>query len=295
MKLNISEIIHPEDAAAIKTLKALPGFDKFAKYMMAKFSEEMMYSLNMGAHLRLGPNQFPEIHNMLVDICRILGISPVPELYLQLDRQINAYTYGDSKSFIVLNSGLLESVSKEEIKAVIAHECGHIVCRHVLYHNLAQTLINGSSLLLPDIATEGIRLALFRWTRLSELSADRVSALALGSKFHIEELLGRFTGAAINIPGFEVNRQEYNKQLEDFERISCKSWSKTMQNLAVMNNSHPLTAVRVIELRKWVSTPQFKRLLDTLQIEKHCSKCGSKLPNDSSVRWCRKCGTSLCY
>lgn len=295
MKLNISDIIHPEDAAAIKTLKSLPGFDKFAKYMMAKFSEEMMHSLNMGAHLRLGPNQFPEIHNMLVDVCRILNISPVPDLYLQLDRQINAYTYGDSKSFIVLNSGLLESVSKEEIKAVIAHECGHIVCRHVLYHNLAQTLINGSSLLLPDIATEGIRLALFRWTRLSELSADRVSALALGSKFHIEELLGRFTGAAINIPGFEVNRQEYNKQLEDFERISCKSWSKTMQNLAVMNNSHPLTAVRVIELRKWVSTPQFKRLLDTLQIEKHCSKCGSKLPNDSSVRWCRKCGTSLCY
>lgn len=293
MKFNVDDIIHPEDASAIKTLKALPGFDKLAKYMMAKITEEMMHSLNMGSHLRLGPNQYPEIYNMLVDVCGTLGISPVPELYLQLDRQLNACTYGDSRMFIVVNSGLLESVTHEEIKAVIAHECGHIVCRHVLYHNLANTLVNGSSILLPDIATEAIRLALFRWTRLSELSADRVSALALGSNYHIEELLRRFCGAAMNIPGFTVNKEEYDRQLEDFERIASKSWSKTMQNLAVMSNSHPLTAVRMIELRRWVSTPQFERLVNELQVDRYCPSCGNKLPKDGVSRWCRKCGNPL--
>ena len=293
MKFNVNEIIHPEDKAAIKSLQALPGFDKFAKYMLAKFSEEMLHSLNMGSHLRLGPKQYPELYNMLVEICETLEISPIPELYLQLDRQLNAATFGDTRQFIVVNSGLLESVTQEEVKAVIAHECGHIVCRHVLYHNLANVLVSGSSLLLPDLATEGIRLALFRWMRLSELSADRVSALALGSKFHIEELLRRFCGATLNIPGFTVNKEEYDRQLEDFERIASKSWSKTMQNLAVMNNSHPLTAVRMIELRKWVNTPQFGRLVNDLGVTQYCPSCGKALPEEGIIRWCRNCGNPL--
>ena len=293
MKFNVNDIIHPEDDSAIKTLQSLPGFDKFAKYMMARVSEEMMYSLNMGLHLRLGPKQYPEIYAMLVDICKTLDISSVPELYLAMDRTPNACTYGDTRMFIVINSGLIESVTKEEIKAVIAHECGHIVCRHVLYHGLANLLVGGSALFLPDIATEAIRLALFRWTRLSELSADRVSALALGSKFHVEELLRRFCGAAINIPDFTVDREEYDRQLEAFERISRASWSKTMQNLAIMTSSHPLTAVRIIELRKWVDTPQFGRLVDDLGIAKFCPACGKQLPKEGIVRWCRNCGKPL--
>ena len=188
MSLNIEEIIHPEDAAAINALQSLPGFDRVARHVMAKVSEEMLHSINMGSHLRLGTKQFPEVYEMLLEICSVLGISPVPDLYLRLDRQLNAATYGDSRKFIVLNSGMLESVTHEEVKAVLAHECGHIVCHHVLYHNLAHMLLGGSSYFLPDIATEAIRMALFRWSRLSELSADRVSALALGGKFHVEEL-----------------------------------------------------------------------------------------------------------
>lgn len=293
MKFNVNEIIHPEDDAAIKSLRALPGFDKFAKYMLAKISEEMLHSLNMGIHLRLGPKQYPELYNMLVEICESLEISPIPELYLQLDRQLNAATFGDTRQFIVVNSGLLESVTQEEVKAVIAHECGHIVCRHVLYHNLANVLVSSSSLVLPDLATEGIRLALFRWMRLSELSADRVSALALGSKFYVEELLRRLCGAALNIPGFTVNKEEYDRQLDDFERITSKSWSKTMQNLAVMNNSHPLTAVRMIELRKWVNTPQFSRLVNDLGVRQYCPSCGKALPKEGAIRWCRNCGNPL--
>ena len=293
MKFNVNEIIHPEDDAAIKSLQSLPGFDKFAKYMLAKISEEMLHSLNMGSHLRLGSKQYPELYNMLVEICETLEISPIPELYLQLNSQLNAATFGDTRQFIVVNSGLLESVTQEEVKAVIAHECGHIVCRHVLYHNLANVLVSGSSLLLPDLATEGIRLALFRWMRLSELSADRVSALALGSKFHVEELLRRFCGAALNIPGFTVNKEEYDRQLEDFERIASKSWSKTMQSLAVMNNSHPLTAVRMIELRKWVNTPQFGRLVNDLGVTQYCPSCGKALPEEGIIRWCRNCGNPL--
>ena len=109
----------------------------------------------------------------------------------------------------------------------------------------------------------------------------------------MEELLRRFCGAAINIPGFTVNKDEYDRQLEDFERIARQSWSKTMQNLAIMNNSHPLTAVRMIELRKWVDTPQFKRLTVDLGITQYCSSCGHALPRDTVARWCRKCGNPL--
>lgn len=74
----------------------------------------------------------PEIYNMLSPICEKLGID-IPEIYLELDVVPNAYTYGDTKPFIVITSGLLETMPMELLPTVIAHECGHIACHHTLY------------------------------------------------------------------------------------------------------------------------------------------------------------------
>ena len=53
----------------------------------------------------------------------------------------DAYTIGEENVSICLTSGLLEIMDDEELHAVIAHECGHIACQHMLYHTLAQFML----------------------------------------------------------------------------------------------------------------------------------------------------------
>ena len=53
---------------------------------------------------------------------------------------MNAYTYGETSTFIALSSGLIEHLDREELKSVIGHECGHILCKHVLYKTILITL-----------------------------------------------------------------------------------------------------------------------------------------------------------
>lgn len=94
----------------------------------------------MSTNLRLDEKQIAKYYNMLPPICTKLGID-VPELFVELDVHPNTYTYGDTKPFIVITSGLFETLPDELIPTVLAHECGHIACHHTLYTTMGFTNI----------------------------------------------------------------------------------------------------------------------------------------------------------
>ena len=105
------DFIHPLDRKALEALKAVPGFDAIVKKFMSIVGEKMFKIESTSSYLQLGPDQSPEIHAILVKICKKLNIHPIPDLFLALDRTPNAYTYGDTDIFIVIHSGLLETNS----------------------------------------------------------------------------------------------------------------------------------------------------------------------------------------
>ena len=82
---------------------------------------------------------FARLHRALGWGCKILDVDE-PELYVQLDPVPNAFTYGHTRPFIVLTSGLVDMLDDEERFYVIAHELGHIKAGHVLYTVLAQNI-----------------------------------------------------------------------------------------------------------------------------------------------------------
>lgn len=172
-----SEFIHPEDAAALQQLESIPGFPLLVKKILALGLEQLQYGINMASTIRLSSKQLPEIYKHLPPICQKLGIEE-PEFYLEMNPMPNAYTFGDTKIFITITSGLVEMMDDEELDAVIAHECGHILCRHVLYNSLANYLRLGANALgiLGSLAAP-IEYALYYWNRKSELSCDRCAAL----------------------------------------------------------------------------------------------------------------------
>ena len=94
----------------------------------------------MSTNLRISEKQLPRYYDLLPPICERLGID-IPELYLKLDVRANAYTAGDTKPFIVMTTGLLETLPDELIPTVLAHECGHIACHHCLYTTMGRMIL----------------------------------------------------------------------------------------------------------------------------------------------------------
>lgn len=83
----------------------------------------------------------PEIHRMLSEISQKAGIKK-PKLYFVNRNDPNAFAFGRTQGSagVALHKGLIEMLTKEELKAVIAHEVGHIKHRDVSIMTIASSL-----------------------------------------------------------------------------------------------------------------------------------------------------------
>lgn len=288
-----SDFIHPEDAAALRQLESIPGFPTLVKKFYALGYERLFYGTNMAKCIRLSESQLPELYNHLPPICRKLGIDQ-PEFYLEMNPMPNAYTFGDTKIFITVTSGLVEMLNDDELDAVIGHECGHILCRHVLYHNMADMLINNADAFgLLGMLTLPIKYALLYWKRKSELSCDRAGAIVTSPET-VSRVMVRLAGGPKDITS-GVNIEEWARQADLYDAI-CKDgmWNKALQIYAVMGIDHPFAAVRVREILKWEKSQEYLNIranLDDDNGEGGCPNCHR--PVDDSWTFCRYCGAKL--
>ena len=284
MALDYKLYLHDSDKAAMAALKVIPGFSQVMKAFMKIWSEQQLRLINMSTNLRLNERQMAKYYNMLPPICEKLGID-VPELFVELDVHPNAYTYGDTKPFIVITSGLFETLPDELIPTVLAHECGHIACHHTLYTTMGRAILNGASAFvsgLGNIALYPIQLAFAYWMRCSEFSADRVAIICDGSAEKSTEVMMRFAGydkdimADANVEAFMGQALEYKNLVDN------NAWNKTLEFILFQNYDHPLNAIRAYEGREWEKTELYKNILEYVNSE--TSGDESKLPVEVSIK-----------
>lgn len=288
-----ADYIHPEDEAARRNMEAIPGFAAAMKLMMRYYDEQITHGMNMANKIRLSPTQLPDIYGKLPPICERLSIAE-PEFYLEMNPFPNAYAMGETRTMITVTSGLLEYLTDEEVSSVIAHECGHIACHHMLYHTLALTLLQKiNDLGILGAAVMPVYWALQYWSRRSELSADRAGAVALGSIEKIVEVQIRLAGGPKSITK-NVNIAEFVKQADYYDSLQENKWDKLLQNYAILNSSHPFTAIRVREILRWGETEQCRRILERLSLEAEgllCPACGKEVAGEWC--YCKYCGHKL--
>lgn len=285
--MNISEFTHPDDLDALELLDAIPILPTVLKKFLDLGLEQLYFGLNKASKIRLSPTQLPEIYNILPPICEILDIEE-PEFYLEMHPSPNAYAFGDTQTAITITSSLVEMVSPEELRAIIAHECGHIACHHMLYHSLAQILANTSGMFetLKKLATP-IHYALMYWQRKSELSCDRASAF-ITSPETVMAVMARLAGGSKSITA-NVNMEEWARQADEYEQIyNGGLWNQTLQRIAVLDQDHPFHAVRVREILKWKESGQYKKVLEN---NPTCPRCHRLI--DRSWKYCEHCGNKL--
>ena len=257
---------HPMDKQTLSALKAVPGFSAFMKAVMKVYSERRVYINITSSAIELSERQLPEIYDRLPPICEKLGIA-VPHLYLANDRSINAFTSNENDPIIVLHTGLLECCSDEVVSCIIAHECGHIACHHVLYHVIGNMILNGAINFIPGIGpliSMGLQYSFFSWLRASEYSADRASAVAMGGSRIPVDTMASLAGDYASL-GLNVDKNVFLEQALLYEQtINESTTNKIFEIWQYGRSDHPLTAYRALEVVRWCETPEFQRTQDIL-------------------------------
>lgn len=98
----------------------------------------------------LGPNEEPQLRNVVETLAVGLGIEP-PAIYVIEDSAPNAFATGrDPKhASIAVTRGLLDKMERTELEGVLAHEMSHVVNRDIRVMLLITVLV-GSVALISD-------------------------------------------------------------------------------------------------------------------------------------------------
>jgi len=256
---------HPADRAALQALRAVPGFDDIVRKIIAILGgEQGIRLLFQGNAVRAGTQQFPKAHALHVEVAATFDWHTLPELYVSQTPVFNAGAYGVDNPFIVLHSAALELLDDEELRALIAHEMGHVVSGHALYRTIAEILLAvslGSLPFLAGVALLPIRLAILEWSRKAELSADRAGLLGSQNMMASQQLFMKMAGAyrgalesgQMALDPFIAQANEYVTANEGLDIVY-----KILNTLAL---THPMNTVRAAELQKWVSAGEYDRIL----------------------------------
>jgi Zn-dependent protease with chaperone function len=256
---------HPADRAALNSLRALPGFDVAVRKIAGFFGERGIRNLFLGDAVLVGPTQRPALHALYQEVLQALDWppegEPPPQLYVAQTPFANAGAVGFDRPFIVINSGALELLSRDEQRFLLAHELGHIMSGHTTYRTIAVIVMSFGFSVLPIVATVALlpfQLALLEWYRKAELSADRAGLL--GSQ-HVRASLRTFLSlAGGKVVDDTVDLDAYLEQARDYE-VGGSSWDAVLKALNTALREHPFHTVRVGELNRWVEAGGYSRIL----------------------------------
>ncbi len=256
--LEAKQFQHPLDIAATDALRSIPGLDLVITKILEYGLERVLYLQNIASSVRVSPKMFPRLYKHLQWGCKILDI-PEPELYVTNNPGPNAYTYGHTKPFVVLTSGLIDMLSDEERFFVLAHELGHIKAQHVLYTTLARnivvvmTLISQMTFGIGKLLGLGLELALFEWYRRSELTADRAALLCVQDLDPGMKTFMKLAGGAQRLYA-EMDHAEFLRQIRAYEEADSSTLNQVYKVLITLFRDHPFPILRAKELDAWHST-----------------------------------------
>jgi heat shock protein HtpX len=173
----------------------------------------------------------PEFYGIVRDLAGKAGL-PMPRVFVMDNPQPNAFATGRNpqNAAVAATTGMLNSLSREEIAAVMAHELGHVKNRDTLIMTITATIAGAISMLAnfafffggnrdnnnplgligvlvaAIVAPLAALLVQMAVSRTREYSADRAAAEITGRPAWLVSALGKISRAAQRIPNEEAER-----------------------------------------------------------------------------------------
>lgn len=301
IRLNPREYEHGLDRKALNTLEGTPGLEKIVRKINKHGVERVIRLIYTGSYLRVNETNFPDIYNILIEVCNNIQLKNIPELYIQWDYKVNARAVGSENPIIILNSGAVDLLSKDELLWLIGHEAGHIKSGHMLYHDMALVIpilgdiISSATLGIGGLVSSSIMLALLYWYRMSELTADRAGLLACQDIDVAISTLMKMSGVPQSFYD-KIKKEDYIEQARKFKGYDYDALDNIAKTAMIMIQDHPWTVMRASELLRWVDSGKYQKIVETHSKMAEgdedtlltCLKCSAVLKEDD--RFCPDCG-----
>jgi Zn-dependent protease with chaperone function len=248
---------HPADRAATAALKSIPHLDSVIRKLIELGYERALRQAFLASSVRLGEDQLTDVWQAHARAYVTLDLEPVPDLYLTQFPIANAMTIGAGRPIVVVQSGLVQLLEPEQLRAVFAHEAGHVLSDHVLYRTALLILMRLSSLPGIPLPLFPLRAVLMEWFRAAELSCDRAAALVTRDPLAVCRTLMVIAAGAeaerLDLDVFMRQSQDYREKGSGLERLS--------RLLLDLNLTHPMPVKRVHELMEWVKSGDYDRIV----------------------------------
>jgi len=195
--------------------------------------------------VRLGQDQLPGVWWLHNEAFHVLDVEPLPALYLTQFPFANAAAIGAGTPLVVINSEAVSLLEVDGLRAVLAHEAGHILADHVLYRTALVILLSATPLRGPSSrcrsrpsgSPSGV-------VRAAELSADRAAALVTRDPLAVCRTLMVLAGGAaapeLDLAAFLRQAQDYDEGGTGLDWLSRRGLE--------LRGGHPLAVRRVKEL-----------------------------------------------
>lgn len=294
-RLSSTAFEHPQDKQALEALRKIPILDKVVHWFIEIGMERFMRAQLLGGAVHVTPKQCPKVYKLFKEAAEILDLHE-PDLFLVSHPIVNAYTFGVDRPFVVLQSGLVDLLSEEELMAVMGHELGHVKAGHVLYRSLVILLLQLSQRMIPipALAQIALQIALYDWYRKSEMTADRAELLVAQDVNICLNVHMKLSAGSRSIFD-QMDHQEFLKQADSYEDMDYSTLNKVYKLLIEIGMTHPIPVYRAKEIKQWSESKAFKEIMagryPTKEQEvstRACPHCGVQIA--PSFFFCPDCG-----
>lgn len=261
---------HPLDQQAEEALRNVPGFNLLARKFVEFLYERPQFIYLMGNSIQVGPRQYSTIYHLFRECVRDLDIHPEPSLFVSQNPQVNSYALGQDNPYIVLNTGLLDLLSENEIRSILAHELGHIKCGHTILIQMGIWAMNAASMLgeltfgFGNLVSSGLLYAFYEWRRKAELSSDRAALLVMDDLNIVMQTMMKVSGGSHKY-GHECSLNEFIRQSDSFQELDQDSLNQIYKFILYNGGngsflSHPFPVERVRYLRDWANSQEYLQI-----------------------------------
>ena len=220
----------------------------------------------------VSPQQAPELHGMIDRLCAMADM-PKPRVGIAHTDVPNAFATGRSpdRAVVCVTTGILQTLTVEELEAVLAHELSHVAHRDVLVMTVASSagiaagmLTRGAQygglgffgrrdsggapawlvVLVVSLVVYAISFLLLRLlSRYRELSADRAAAYLTMNPNALASALTKITGEMNTIPQRDLRQVSAASAL-------CIAPAVNGVSLRTLTATHPSLEQRLEQLAR---------------------------------------------
>ncbi len=125
--------------------------------LIVAFSSGKNIMLRMNKAREVGPDDYPQLYNVVEEMRLAAGMPSMPKVYVIDDPAPNAFAAGmnPEKSVVAVTTGLLQMMKRDELQGVVAHEVSHILNRDIRYMTMA-TIMVGTVAILSQFFLRGM-------------------------------------------------------------------------------------------------------------------------------------------